>query len=397
MPLAGYSFIVDDQYGRQIAVSGSHRPSPVFTTPVPADTTLITEVTAWDSLGDAGSSNSNSVTVPAVPTAPSPPTSPTQLSRIAGDDRYGTGVAASQSHWASNGAATPDRPQAKAVVLATGTGFADAVAGVPLAAHVSGPLLLTEPNRLTPATEHEITRILPAGSTIYVLGGTSALSPTVAARLTALGYHIHRLGGTDRYATARAIAHELGDPTRIIIATGHDYPDALTAGPLATKLGAAILLSDGPTLDPATAAYVRHSLAAPTTGKANVTTVGGDGTRAVQDIADGTPWLNLSGPDRYTTATAVASQFTANAGSVHSIGIATGTGFADALTGGALMATLGSPLLLTAPNQIPPSLAETIQSTQWHGLKSITLFGGTNAVSQQVADQIARLAASVKG
>jgi putative cell wall-binding protein len=128
----------------------------------------------------------------------------------------------------------------------------------------------------------------------------------VADRLTHLGFHVQRLGGTDRYATARAIAHQLGDPAKVIVATGHDYADALTAGPLAAKLGAAILLSDGPTLDSGTAAYVRHALATSTTTSPAVYAVGGDGESAVRSVSEGQWWLGLSGTDRYATAAAVA-------------------------------------------------------------------------------------------
>ena len=52
---------------------------------------------------------------------------------------------------------------------ASGTGFADAPAGVPLAACKQGPLLLTDPTALTKTTENEIKRVLPAGGTVYAL------------------------------------------------------------------------------------------------------------------------------------------------------------------------------------------------------------------------------------
>jgi serine/threonine protein kinase len=318
------------------------------------------------------------------------------IRRIAGSDRYGTSIAISQSHWADRDG-DGDGDAAEAVVLATSAGFAAALAAAPLAAHVSGPLLVTEQDRLTPAIEQEIRRILPAHPerTVYLLGGTGVLSQSVADRVTALGYRARRLGGTDRYATARAIADQLGARERVVVATGHDFADALVAGPLAAALGAAILLSDGPVLDPDTAAYVRRALAtAPSTaapGGPSVITVGGDASRAVQEHAGATPWLDLSGADRYATAAAVASRFPEAGGSVRAIGIATAKDHADALAGGALMAALGNPLLLTDVNAPPPRLSEAITSQRWHDLTDIVLFGGEGAISSQAESQIAQL------
>ncbi|NUR59198.1 MAG: cell wall-binding repeat-containing protein [Catenulispora sp.] len=56
----------------------------------------------------------------------------------------------------------------------------------------------------------------------------------------------------------------------------------------------------------------------------------------------------FSGADRYATARAVADKFPAP----KAVGVATGSGFADALTGGAAMAALGQPLLLTDPKSL---------------------------------------------
>ena len=120
--------------------------------------------------------------------------------RYAGDDRYQTSSAVSQKVWADAVADDSPRLQAKAVVLASGEGFADALAGVPLAAYKQGPLLLTEPAGLTKTTEDEIKRVLPAGATVYVLGGQAAISSAVDSQLRADGYQVTRYAGADRMA-----------------------------------------------------------------------------------------------------------------------------------------------------------------------------------------------------
>lgn len=121
------------------------------------------------------------------------------------------------------------------MVLARGDQAPDALAGVPLAAHVHGPLLLTDPSTLDRATSAEIARVTggPApDKTVYILGGNAAVSPSIESGLRAAGYHVVRYKGDDRYGTARAVASAFGSTSHVIVATGEDFPDALAAGPL---------------------------------------------------------------------------------------------------------------------------------------------------------------------
>ena len=101
---------------------------------------------------------------------------------------------------------------------------------------------------LTPATTAEIQRVLPAGGTVYILGGTTAVPASVATTLTGLGFVVTRLSGADRYATAVAVAGAIGNPGTVLLATGTNFPDALSAGPAAAHLGGAVLLTNGSTL-----------------------------------------------------------------------------------------------------------------------------------------------------
>ena len=88
--------------------------------------------------------------------------------------------------------------------------------------------------RLTPSTPARFRRSSassPPGKTVFVLGGTAALSPPVEAALTAAHYVVVRLGGEDRFATAVTIAHDgLGDPATLLVADGRGFPDAAQRG-----------------------------------------------------------------------------------------------------------------------------------------------------------------------
>jgi hypothetical protein len=309
---------------------------------------------------------------------------------------------------------------AQAVVLARGDAFADALAGVPLAAYKKGPLLLTEPATLTAVTKAEIERVLGArsGKTVYVLGGDAAVSPTVADTLTADGYQVVRFAGADRYGTALDIAiRGLGRPKYAVVATGLDYADALTAGPLAMTMGdggipsavsgaapAAILLSNGGTFsDAGTRAYLEQNAKwyqhqpSPCTLYA----VGGPAAQALSWLWQQPEWGNkvgcapqLVGHNRYETATFVAT-VTWHGGP---IGVASGEAFADALTGSAYAASTGTAVLLTEPGYLPPVLKTTLD--QWQAdwsranqpitpITGFTVFGGPAAVSPHVLDQLA--------
>ena len=339
-------------------------------------------------------------TPPSTPPSTQPPTNPPPppphvplVQRVAGTDRFDTGVKTSRLLWPSVSEASPIH--AKAVVLATGSSFPDALAGGPLAHAAQGPLLLTAPGALTGETFDEIQRVLPRGGTVYVLGGTSAVSPAVAATLTSHGYAVRRLGGTDRFATARLIADEVerldpvpaGQPEAFVVATGQNFADALSAGPLAAVGDMPIVLSNGSTLDPATRAYL--------SGK-EVLPVGGPAYQAVGFAPDPNEQCgDLAGADRFSTSAAVArciADARAQAGfpAPEFIGVATGMNYADALTGGAFLGMVGDPLLLTAPQSLSGPAAGFLAG-QRQTVDFVEIFGGANAVSPGVENSIVSL------
>ncbi|HET6795384.1 MAG TPA: cell wall-binding repeat-containing protein [Acidimicrobiales bacterium] len=274
---------------------------------------------------------------------------PTGAHRIGGIDRDSTAVVASQAGF-------PTDHSARSVVLARSDDFADALAGVPLAVAQGGPLLLTPGTALDPVTATEISRVAPAGSTVYLLGGTRALSPAVESAVAALGYKVVRLSGSDRYATSVAVAGVLGNPSTVVLATGHDFADALAGGPLAASLHGALILVDGDHQGTAAAAYLAANPAS------KVYALGGPAAAA---DAAATP---IVGPDRYGTAAMVAGYFFST---TTGAGLASGLNFPDALAGGVRSAEMGWPVLLTDPAALSAPAAQF-------------LGGGPAAVGDQV-------------
>ncbi|GAA1950115.1 hypothetical protein GCM10009838_01520 [Catenulispora subtropica] len=306
------------------------------------------------------------------------------VTRIAGADRFATGIMLSQARYHAG--------QAGAVVLARGDLYPDALAGVPLAAKKGGPLLLTSPAVLDGAVGKEIQRVLPTGGTVYVLGGVNAVSKNVENSLTGLGYHVVRFAGGDRFATALTVAQSpdgLADPSHVIVATGLNYPDALAAGPLAAGpfaaqpgQPAAVVLSQDRTLDPATAAYLKAKAAA---GGQNVAAIGGQAVAAAKSVLPASAYRPLSGADRYATAASVAALFGT---SPSTVGVATGIAFPDALTGGAFMAAAGGPILLTDPAGLSAPTAASLTADAAK-VQAVDAFGGVQALPDKVVLAIA--------
>jgi hypothetical protein len=302
------------------------------------------------------------------------PASGVPVSRIYGTDAIGTAIAVSEAEF-------PTSDSAKAVVLARSDFFSDALAGAPLAAKVGGPLLITPGTPLSSALDprvlSEIERVLPAGGTIYILGGDLAINPDIDTALQGLGYLTQRIAGADEYATAVDIAEQLGNPSVVFEVTGTDFPDALSSVLAAIEKGGAILLTDGPTQVPETAAYLqahpadtRYAIGGP------LAAYGADPTA--------TP---VYGQDLYGTSAAVATTFFASA---TSFGAATSADFEDALSGGVFMGTRdpAGPMLLVPPSGPLPASIASYLSDAASTLTQGYLFGGPLAVGNDVLSEL---------
>ena len=156
------------------------------------------------------------------------------VTRVAGADRYATAAAVSARTFTAGSVAR--------VFLVSGAVFPDALSAGPAAAHAGGPVLLTKPDSLPPATAAELRRLGPRAVTI--VGGPGAVSLAVTQAVRALGIPVARVAGSDRYGTAAAVASAYLPKARTaLLATGLSFPDALAATPLAAALKAPILLT----------------------------------------------------------------------------------------------------------------------------------------------------------
>lgn len=158
----------------------------------------------------------------------------TTVRRLAGADRFATAVAIATDAFPS-GAST--------VVLADGLNYPDALAGVPAAAKLGAPLLLTRTSLLPTVTADAIVAL--GASRVVILGGTSAVSTDVETAVGALSgvTTVERWSGASRFATAAAISGAVwpSGAEMVYVAYGLNFPDALAGGPVA-------FTDDGPLL-----------------------------------------------------------------------------------------------------------------------------------------------------
>ena len=160
------------------------------------------------------------------------------VDRLGGDDRYATSVLIQKRLASLKG-------KPKTVILASSKDFPDALAISPYAARKSMPILLTEPRGL-PTTISKAIKATGAKS-IVIVGGTGAVSQVVGAAASTITSDVARLGGSDRWETARVInatatANGLS-MERFVVCTGENFPDALTGGVLAARCNAPLVLT----------------------------------------------------------------------------------------------------------------------------------------------------------
>ena len=344
-------------------------------TDVEKDVIYSYEIRAVDAAGNIGP---RSATVSAAPMGAG------DLRVLAGDNRFLTSVAISK--------ATFPAGSVEKAVIATGMNFADALAASGLAGACDGPLLLVGPT-VAGETLVELDRL--GVKEVLIVGGESAVSPTVAAQLATGGRTVRRpAAGVDRYDTAArvadAILDESGAPPTTFFARGDAFADALAAAPAAYAAKAPILLVRPDVVPGYTATAIKDI------GLSSGVALGGtaaisDATLASLDGLMSGKVERVGGSDRYATA-AMFAEFVVADGHAEfgSVGVATGVEYADALSGGPAIGAARGVMLLTDPASLPVATSATIDAHRPE-IDVVTVFGGTVAVSSNVRTQIANI------
>ncbi len=195
---------------------------------------------------------------------------PTSIRRIAGTDRYdlarrvadqvaayhgGGGVGSEPLPFDRTAQAAGGAPLSPILALGEheveARGWPDALASSALAAHDVVPILLTTTDTLPDQTRAFLQST--AIDEVRIVGGTGAISQAVEDEIRAMGLSTRRLAGSNRFQTSLAVADEAvrdgASRSRVWVATGGNYPDALASGQPVATLNDVIVLVDGSDVD----------------------------------------------------------------------------------------------------------------------------------------------------
>lgn len=271
------------------------------------------------------------------------------VSRIAGEDRIATSIEISKSMF----------NESDNVVLASGYNFADALSAGQLAAALNAPLILSN-DQLDSRTSDEIAKLKPKN--IYIVGGETALSSNIEESVKSVvnDINIERLKGNDRYETSVKVMEktkEFVDAEYLLIASGKNFPDALSATSFMADHKAVMVLSDGNS-------YPKSDLQEIAIGGVN------------QLPLNGFTGERIAGNDRYQTALAIARRsFENNENAI----LANSKVFADSLSAVSVAKNYKAPIILTDNENLTQSTKSYLEN-----MNSVTIIGGEKSVASNI-------------
>ena len=314
----------------------------------------------------------------------------TATTRLSGADRYATaakvanpaGTTTNESHF----------------VLVSGQSYADGLSAAALAGALDtdgAAVLLTDPTTLTTSTLTTMAAMsggVAAGSKyVHIVGGESAVSAGIATQLTASGYNVTRVSGSDRYKTADAVAAAvktqnggnigtMGGYRTAFLVNGNGYADALAVSGYSYDAKLPVFMTDGTTLSAGTSAAIAAAKVQKVIvigGTAAVSDAVKDAALAVSTVSVAT---RVSGADRYATATALADTIAAvdTSRRVKAI-LVDGNNFPDGLAASQYAASENATILLVNGATLPSSVTTWLTGKQAY-LSTIATIGGTTAV-----------------
>lgn len=220
-----------------------------------------------------------------------------------------------------------------------------------------------------------------------VLGTIRSTAGVWAERYAAAGLSTtSRLSGSNRYATSAAISKATfaaGVPVAYV-ASGTNFPDALSAAAAAGTLDGPVLLTRPDELPAETAAELNRL------NPARVVVVGGTtvvSTAVENGLKAYSPDVSrLAGANRFATSAAVSAN-TFQPG-VDVAYVANGRNFPDALSGAAAAGVLGGPVLLVEDDEIPPEVADELRRL---APDQIVVLGAETVVSSGIEAELGQL------
>jgi len=270
------------------------------------------------------------------------------VTRLYGANRYATAAAVSEANFPAG---------VEAAYIATGANFPDALSAGPVAGRQGAPILLTRKTALPAETAAELTRLKP--EKIVVVGGTAVVSNTVMSQLQKYTTGtVTRVAGANRYATAAAMSASAFDPGvgTVLVATGANFPDALTGGPAGVMWDGPVLLVQQNAIPSSTMAELKRLKPGRIVVLGGTSVVSPAVAGQLASLTSGSV-LRYAGANRYATAAAVSKAvFPSGSGTVF---VSIGTNYPDAVAAGSAAGMLHAPILLVSGASAVPAPTAT--------------------------------------
>lgn len=265
--------------------------------------------------------------------------------RIGGSNRYETAkMIAGQFQWSEN------------AVIVSGNSYADALSAGPYAANIGGTIFLT--NKSIDLTE---TLLQYKVKNVIIIGGEKAVELSIEERLSE-NFEVFRIAGKNRYETSRLVNEQTESlPIHVGLATGENFPDALSAGVFLARQGYGLHLVSGQS---------NYSLPEDFVGEFTF-----GGVASMKKAAG----ERIEGKNRYETAAKIAEA----SGEYDAVVVTSGENYPDALAVTPFANYIKAPIVLTRKDSLPPEAKKAISKA-----KNIYIIGERGAISQRVEDEI---------
>ena len=288
-----------------------------------------------------------------------------------------------------------------ALVVANGDEWTGNAAASALASACGGPLLLTAQGSLPASTSAEIKRLKP--SRVYLLGGPSMISVSVAAQVAKFTTHVTRISAPSRYALAVKVArttvsrlHAKGHTIDTAYLIGRDaFCDGVAVAPVSARTGRPVFIVRQDTATKTTLAGLKAA------GIKKVIIIGSSsvvGPKVVAELKKHRFAVSrISGDDLYETALNVARHGAGlGVGLTWSrVGVSSGTSLHGMLACAIAQGESGALLLYTPSDKLHEEAGAQI-AAQRAVAGRVRVFGSYNEVEQPVRASIAKVLRAAK-
>jgi len=307
------------------------------------------------------------------------------ISRLAGQDHYQTSVAIAGAY--------NNNDECGNVIFASGNSFPDALSASLLSKKYSAPILLvgTTVNASSDAFNYLNTHATQQKGTVYIVGGTGVIGSDFETKLKSMGYsNIKRFSGTDRYDTNMLIVNDVNvtQGTPVFIASGENFPDALSISSISGSKRYPTLLAGVNYLSEETKSYLLSEKPSTVYIVGGTSVVSQDLENQIKALVPNTMLTRLAGEDRFGTNAAVLNEFSSAPETIY---LANGDDFQDVLAGSALAAKKGDPIILVDNQRstLSPAVKDYLKNLSSLGIQpNVIALGGTEVVSDSMMQQI---------